>query len=75
MARLTKSQLAARVLKQARTIANIASEGRSISWSIIQNKPTIPTDISQLTDNQGLLGSGAGGGLTQSQILARSLGC
>lgn len=39
----------------------------------ILNKPTIPADISDLTDEGGLLN--AGSGLTQPQIMARTLGC
>jgi hypothetical protein len=32
------------------------------NWNTIQNAPSIPTDISDLTDGQGLLGQGSGGG-------------
>jgi hypothetical protein len=33
-----------------------------ISWNNVLDKPTIPTDISQLTDNQGLLADSFDGG-------------
>jgi hypothetical protein len=33
-----------------------------VSWDAIQDKPTIPTDVSQLTDNQGLLSDIVDGG-------------
>ena len=40
-------------------LANVATSG---SYVDLTNKPTIPTDISQLTDNNSLLGQGGGGG-------------
>lgn len=40
-----------------------------ISWNIIVDKPTIPTDISQLTDNQGLLVFTVDGGNASSTFV------
>ena len=43
------------------TFATVATSG---SYADLTNKPTIPTDINQLTDASGLLGQGGGGGGT-----------
>ncbi len=43
------------------SFATVATSG---SYTDLINKPTIPSDISQLTDTQGLLGQGGGGGTT-----------
>jgi hypothetical protein len=40
----------------------LALEIGEVSWDSIQDKPTIPTDVSQLTDNQGLLSDIVDGG-------------
>jgi DUF438 domain-containing protein len=37
-----------------------------VNWDIVTNKPTIPTDISQLTDNLGLLIDSFDGGTASS---------
>lgn len=42
----------------------IASQPFTLQYSELQNTPTIPSDISELTDNTGLLGQGGGGGTT-----------
>lgn len=41
-------------------------EVSEISWDQITDKPTIPTDISDLTDNQGLLDDTLDGGSAAS---------
>jgi hypothetical protein len=38
----------------------------SLSWDNITNKPTIPTDVSDLTDNQNLLVKNFDGGFANS---------
>ncbi len=43
------------------TFATVATSG---SYTDLINKPTIPSDISDLTDTQGLLGQGGGGTTT-----------
>lgn len=40
----------------------INSQPFTLQYSELQNTPTIPSDISELTDNTGLLGQGGGGG-------------
>ena len=40
----------------------IAGNPFTLQYSQLQNTPTIPSDISELTDNTGLLGQGGGGG-------------
>jgi len=42
----------------------INSQPFTLQYSELQNTPTIPSDISELTDNTGLLGQGGGGGTT-----------
>jgi hypothetical protein len=42
----------------------IASQPFTLQYSELFNTPTIPSDISELTDNTGLLGQGGGGGTT-----------
>jgi hypothetical protein len=37
-----------------------------VNWDIVTNKPTIPTDISQLTDNLGILIDSFDGGTASS---------
>jgi hypothetical protein len=38
-----------------------------VSWESVTGKPTIPTDLSQLTDNQGLLEDSFDGGGAASE--------
>jgi hypothetical protein len=38
-----------------------------VTWESVTGKPTIPTDISQLTDNQGLLADSFDGGGAASE--------
>jgi hypothetical protein len=40
----------------------------AVNWESITNKPTIPTDISQLTDTQGLLADTFDGGGAASEF-------
>jgi hypothetical protein len=48
--------------------SNISSiELGEVSWETITNKPTLVTDISQLTDNQGLLADSFDGGGAASE--------
>ena len=42
----------------------INSQPFTLQYSELFNTPTIPSDISELTDNTGLLGQGGGGGTT-----------
>ena len=60
---LTNSQLvnAASVQTQTLSIGGTAFTG---SYTELTNRPTIPADISDLTDTQSLLGQGGGGGNT-----------
>ena len=40
----------------------------AVSWNVITDKPDIPTDISDLTDNQGLLATTFDGGGAASEF-------
>lgn len=40
----------------------------AVSWNVITDKPDIPTDISDLTDNQGLLATTFDGDSTTSEF-------
>lgn len=60
---LTNSNLVGVNSVQTQTLS-IAGTPFTLQYSELQGAPTIPADISELTDNTGLLGQGGGGGTT-----------
>lgn len=63
---LTNSNLVGVNSVQTQTLS-IAGTPFTLQYSELQGAPTIPADISDLTDTQSLLGQGGGGGITNIQ--------